>query len=161
MSPAPGAVGPDVDDGDDEGAGDDDGAVPVARLTVVDADPLDAEDPERWLASADGAAELDAALGTLRRLLHLHRVAAAEPDPFAGYEIAWLAHVESGHPEMVGQLARRLPDKLRNHRIRLLGIDHHQYMAGTAASLAPGFTTADELAASKADPDYWAAQSHA
>lgn len=50
-------------------------------------------------------------------------VAAAEPDPFAGYETAWLAHVEAGHPEMVGQLARKLPGRLRNHRIRLLGID--------------------------------------
>ncbi len=45
--------------------------------------------------------------------------------------------------------------------IRLLGIDHHQYMAGTAASMAPGFKTAEELAASKADPSYWAASSHA
>jgi alkylhydroperoxidase family enzyme len=45
--------------------------------------------------------------------------------------------------------------------IRLLGIDHHQYMAGTAASMAPGFHTAEELAASKSDPGYWAAASHA
>lgn len=40
--------------------------------------------------------------------------------------------------------------------IRLLGIDHHQYMAGTDASMAPGFKTAEELAASKADEKYWA-----
>jgi len=40
--------------------------------------------------------------------------------------------------------------------IRLLGIDHHQYMAGTDASMAPGFSNADELAASKAREDYWA-----
>jgi alkylhydroperoxidase family enzyme len=40
--------------------------------------------------------------------------------------------------------------------IRLLDIDHHQYMAGTDASMAPGFRTAEELAASKASPDYWA-----
>jgi hypothetical protein len=39
----------------------------------------------------------------------------------------------------------------------LLGIDHHQYMAGTDASMAPGFRTADELATSKASPDYWGA----
>jgi alkylhydroperoxidase family enzyme len=45
--------------------------------------------------------------------------------------------------------------------IRLLGIDHHQYMAGTTASMAPGFETADELAARKADPSYWAASSDA
>jgi alkylhydroperoxidase family enzyme len=40
--------------------------------------------------------------------------------------------------------------------IRLLGIDHHEYMAGTDASMAPGFRTAEELAASKARDDYWA-----
>lgn len=40
--------------------------------------------------------------------------------------------------------------------IRLLGIDHHQYMAGTDASMAPGFRTAEELAESKAREDYWA-----
>jgi len=39
--------------------------------------------------------------------------------------------------------------------IRLVGIDHHQYLAGTDASLAPGFRTRDELAASKAREDYW------
>ena len=41
--------------------------------------------------------------------------------------------------------------------IRLLGIDHHEYMAGTDASMAPGFRTREELEASKASPDYWAA----
>ena len=41
--------------------------------------------------------------------------------------------------------------------IRLLGIDHHQYLAGTSAAMAPGFTTAEELAESKAREDYWAA----
>ena len=45
--------------------------------------------------------------------------------------------------------------------IRLLGIDHHQYMAGTDASMAPGFRTAEELAESKARADYWAAASRA
>jgi len=40
--------------------------------------------------------------------------------------------------------------------IRLLGIDHHQYMAGTDASMAPGFRTAEELAETKAKDDYWA-----
>ena len=42
--------------------------------------------------------------------------------------------------------------------IRLLDIDHHQYMAGTSASMAPGFESAEELAASKAREDYWAAR---
>jgi len=40
--------------------------------------------------------------------------------------------------------------------IRMLGIDHHEYLAGSDASLAPGFRTPDELAASEADPNYWA-----
>jgi alkylhydroperoxidase family enzyme len=43
--------------------------------------------------------------------------------------------------------------------IRLLDIDHHQYMAGTSASMAPGFANAEELAKSKADPSYWAHRS--
>jgi alkylhydroperoxidase family enzyme len=41
--------------------------------------------------------------------------------------------------------------------IRLLGIDHHEYLAGTDASMAPGFRTREELEATKASPDYWAA----
>jgi alkylhydroperoxidase family enzyme len=41
--------------------------------------------------------------------------------------------------------------------IRLLGIEHHEYMAGTSASMAPGFETAEALAESKSAEDYWAA----
>jgi alkylhydroperoxidase family enzyme len=40
--------------------------------------------------------------------------------------------------------------------LRLLNIEHHEVLAGTAASLAPGFATPDELTASKASADYWA-----
>jgi len=40
--------------------------------------------------------------------------------------------------------------------LRLLDIEHHQVMAGTAASMAPGFETAELLAQSKASEDYWA-----
>jgi alkylhydroperoxidase family enzyme len=40
--------------------------------------------------------------------------------------------------------------------LRLLNIDHHEILAGTDASLAPGFETADALATSKAAQDYWA-----
>jgi len=42
--------------------------------------------------------------------------------------------------------------------IRLLDIDHHQYLAGTDASMAPGFEDAERLAKSKASEDYWAAR---
>lgn len=40
--------------------------------------------------------------------------------------------------------------------LRLLNIDHHQVMAGTNASMAPGFESPEALARTKAAPDYWA-----
>ncbi len=40
--------------------------------------------------------------------------------------------------------------------LRLLNIEHHEVLPGTAASMAPGFGTADQLAAAKASDDYWA-----
>lgn len=40
--------------------------------------------------------------------------------------------------------------------IRLLNIEHHQVMAGTTASLAPGFENGDATAVSKQSPNYWA-----
>ena len=43
--------------------------------------------------------------------------------------------------------------------IRLLNIDHHQVMAGTAASMAPGTETAEALAKLRESPTYWAKRS--
>ena len=40
--------------------------------------------------------------------------------------------------------------------LRTLDIEHHQILAGTDASMAPGFETPDALAKSKSDPNYWA-----
>ena len=40
--------------------------------------------------------------------------------------------------------------------LRLLNIEHHQVLAGTDASMAPGFKSAEELARTKAAEDYWA-----
>ncbi len=40
--------------------------------------------------------------------------------------------------------------------LRTLNIEHHQVLPGTAASMAPGFETAEAQAKSKADQDYWA-----
>ena len=45
--------------------------------------------------------------------------------------------------------------------LRLLDIDHHQVMAGTTASMAPGFETAEALAKAKAAPGYWAKKDRA
>lgn len=39
--------------------------------------------------------------------------------------------------------------------LRLLNIEHHQVLAGTSASMAPGFETADALARAKAAAEYW------
>ena len=40
--------------------------------------------------------------------------------------------------------------------LRTLNIDHHQIMAGTDASMAPGFESAETSASSKQSEDYWA-----
>jgi alkylhydroperoxidase family enzyme len=42
--------------------------------------------------------------------------------------------------------------------LRTLNIEHHQVLAGTSASMAPGTETADALATTKASPDYWGRQ---
>ena len=40
--------------------------------------------------------------------------------------------------------------------LRLLNIEHHQVLAGTSASMAPGYETPEALARSKSSDDYWA-----
>ena len=40
--------------------------------------------------------------------------------------------------------------------VEAMDIEHHEVMAGTAASMAPGFGTTQALAESKASQDYWA-----
>ena len=44
--------------------------------------------------------------------------------------------------------------------LRTLDIEHHQVLAGTTASMAPGFETEEALKRSKSAPDYWARKSH-
>jgi alkylhydroperoxidase family enzyme len=43
--------------------------------------------------------------------------------------------------------------------LRTLNIEHHQILAGTDGSMAPGFETADALQKSKQADDYWAKSS--
>jgi alkylhydroperoxidase family enzyme len=40
--------------------------------------------------------------------------------------------------------------------LRLLNIEHHQVLAGTSASMAPGYETTEALRQSKSSPEYWA-----
>jgi len=42
--------------------------------------------------------------------------------------------------------------------LRLLDIEHHQVLAGTSGSMAPGFETAEAAARTKAADTYWAKQ---
>jgi hypothetical protein len=63
------------------GEAEDGGIQAATRVTVVDADPLEARDAERWLARADGEAALGEALEIVGRLLHLAAVAASDPVP--------------------------------------------------------------------------------
>ncbi len=42
--------------------------------------------------------------------------------------------------------------------LRTLDIEHHQVLAGTDASMAPGFETEEVLRRSKQDPSYWASR---
>ncbi|HVK22576.1 MAG TPA: DUF2470 domain-containing protein [Actinokineospora sp.] len=49
--------------------------------------------------------------------------ANATPDPFAEYEAGWLRHLEISHTDVVGALARHLPDELRGGHVRPLGLD--------------------------------------
>jgi hypothetical protein len=54
--------------------------VVTARATLIDARPLDGPDAaEAWLKGADGEALADEAVRRLNRVVHLHRVAMAEP----------------------------------------------------------------------------------
>lgn len=49
----------------------------------------------------------------------------AVPDPFWSVEDCWLQHLESGHGDLVHQLAQRLPPSLRGGRVRPLGLDRY------------------------------------
>jgi hypothetical protein len=49
--------------------------------------------------------------------------AAADPDPFYLLEDNWLRHLDLTHRDVVGLLARHVPDALRGGHIRPLGLD--------------------------------------
>ena len=65
-------------------------------------------------------------------------------------------HAHFSEPELV-ELGYFVAVTMGQQRwLRTLDIEHHQVLAGTSASMAPGFETEDELKASKEKPDYWA-----
>jgi hypothetical protein len=57
--------------------------------------------------------------------VRLDDFSVAEPDPFCGQEAGWLRHLELTHVDVVGLLARHLPEALRGGHIRPLGLDRY------------------------------------
>lgn len=65
-------------------------------------------------------------------------------------------HTHFTEPELV-ELGFFIALTLGQQRwLRTLNIEHHQILAGTQASMAPGFETADRARASKESSNYWA-----
>jgi alkylhydroperoxidase family enzyme len=65
-------------------------------------------------------------------------------------------HAQFSEPEIV-ELGYFVAITMGQQRwLRTLNIEHHQVLAGTDASMAPGFETEQALKASKARADYWA-----
>src|SRR5580700_9626214 len=68
-------------------------------------------------------------------------------------------HRHFGEPELV-EIGYFVALTMGQQRwLRTLNIEHHQVLAGTTASMAPGFEDLDQLARSKQDPDYWTKRS--
>jgi len=67
-------------------------------------------------------------------------------------------HGHFSEPELV-ELGYFVATTMGQQRwLRTLNIEHHQVLAGTSASMAPGTETAESLARTKASPEYWAKQ---
>ncbi|WP_280316808.1 DUF2470 domain-containing protein [Nocardia wallacei] len=55
----------------------------------------------------------------------LDELRAARPDPFWELESAWLQHMDADHADVVAQLARHLPVRLRGGAVHPLAIDRY------------------------------------
>jgi len=67
-------------------------------------------------------------------------------------------HAHFSEPELV-ELGYFVALTMGQQRwLKTLNIEHHQVLAGTSASLAPGTETVEALAKTKASPSYWAKQ---
>jgi alkylhydroperoxidase family enzyme len=74
----------------------------------------------------------------------------------AGDELWDRLHKHFSEPELV-EIGYFVAITMGQQRwLRTLNIEHHQILAGTDGSMAPGFETADALQASKQADDYWA-----
>jgi alkylhydroperoxidase family enzyme len=74
----------------------------------------------------------------------------------AGDELWDRLHKHFSEPELV-EIGYFVAITMGQQRwLRTLNIEHHQILAGTDASMAPGFETAEALQQSKQAADYWA-----
>jgi alkylhydroperoxidase family enzyme len=77
----------------------------------------------------------------------------------AGDDLWWRLYAHFNEAELV-ELGYFVAITMGQQRwLRTLNIEHHQVLAGTSASMAPGFETPEVLAESKADSHYWARRS--
>ena len=78
------------------------------------------------------------------------------PYDLFGYGAPFLRAVAKLEPELV-EIGYFIATTMGQQRwLRTLNIDHHEVLAGSDGSMAPGFETAEAAAKSKADPNYWA-----
>src|SRR5665213_636774 len=74
----------------------------------------------------------------------------------AGDELWARLHKHYSEPELV-EIGYFVAITMGQQRwLRTLNIEHHQILAGTDGSMAPGFETEDALKSSKQAADYWA-----
>ncbi|MFC9893166.1 DUF2470 domain-containing protein [Nocardia sp. NPDC127579] len=55
----------------------------------------------------------------------LDQLRRAQPDPFCAMESAWLQHLDADHADIIAQLARHLPPRLRTGAVHPLAIDRY------------------------------------
>ena len=117
-------------------------ALPAVRVTVIDADPLEVDDPDRWLARTDPRPAVANAVATVSRLLHLHAIAAAEPVPRrirTGDVTAATIGYASGEEAADGRLPNRKP-------VAVAGVSDARRIRRSGSGMGPDERLADLLA---------------
>lgn len=123
--------------------GSDPEPVPTTRASVVRSTPFSSEkEAVDWLGSADGGAEVDAAVAVLNRALHSHRVASADPYVTeVSPERALVVRIGYGSGEEVAdgrfQEARELPRTGSRRAKRSMETPEERFAALLGGRVAP------------------------
>lgn len=107
--------------------------VTTARATVVDADPVSADEAERWLAGA-GQEDAERALAHVARAVRAHRLADADPavhEPALAQALSVRAGYGAGEQVADGRwrAARELPPAGPGRRRRVAGLRPQERLA--------------------------------